>query len=220
MPDIQVSERLISFLLFIPIFLISLAVHEFAHAYFANQKGDSTAKDLGRMTLNPIKHLDLVGSIIMPIASFASGFILIGWAKPVPVNRNNFKNPHKDDVLVSFAGPASNILLALLFAISFSFFIQADSGQSSMVSSILWYGVIFNVFLFAFNLLPIPPLDGSHILYNLFPNKLTLKLLNLGIYGSILLLVFIYSPLWKYFFDVVKFIINILFTLVGVKYEM
>ena len=117
MENIQVSERLISFLLFIPIFLLSLTVHELAHAFTAYKKGDNTAKNAGRLTLNPIKHLDIVGSVIMPFASFASGFLLIGWAKPVPVNRNNFKNPLKDDAIVSFAGPLSNFVLAVVFAL-------------------------------------------------------------------------------------------------------
>ena len=105
MPDIQLSNRLISFLIFLPVFFLSIAVHEFSHALMANKFGDDTAKKLGRLTLNPIKHIDLIGSVIMPLASFASGFALIGWAKPIPVNRNNFRNSLKDDLVVSFAGP-------------------------------------------------------------------------------------------------------------------
>ena len=91
MPDIQLSNRLISFLIFLPVFFLSISVHEFSHALMANKFGDNTAKKLGRLTLNPIKHIDLIGSVIMPLASFASGFALIGWAKPIPVNRNNFR---------------------------------------------------------------------------------------------------------------------------------
>jgi len=113
--DVQVSEKLISFLIFLPLFFISLAVHEFSHAFFANKFGDDTAKKLGRLTLNPIKHIDLVGSIIMPLIAFSSGYLIIGWAKPVPVNRNNFKNPLKNDLVVTAAGPASNFLLAFIF---------------------------------------------------------------------------------------------------------
>ncbi len=211
--EIQVNERLINFLIFLPLFFISLAVHEFAHAYYANKLGDSTAKDQGRMTLNPIKHIDLVGSLLMPFIAFASGFLIIGWAKPVPVNPNNFKNPYKDDALVSVAGPVSNFALALLFA-SLLFLNQAlTPDTNSWLNSVLTLAVYFNVFLFAFNLLPIPPLDGSHILFDLFPNQITAKILNLGFYGTIILFLFIYSPLWKYFMmfvvSVTEFILRI-----------
>ncbi len=217
MENIQVSERLISFLLFIPIFLLSLTVHELAHAFTAYKKGDSTAKNAGRLTLNPIKHLDIVGSVIMPFASFASGFLLIGWAKPVPVNRNNFKNPLKDDAIVSFAGPLSNFVLAIVFALMLSLFYNFQLTSSGIVINLLWYGVFFNIFLFAFNLLPIPPLDGSHILFDLFPNQYTAKYLGIGFYGTIILFLFIYSPLWKYFFGMINFIISFLLSLTGMS---
>ncbi len=216
MSDIHISEKLIKFLLFLPIFLISLGIHEFAHALSASRLGDNTAKEQGRLTLNPFKHADLVGTYLMPLASFASGFALIGWAKPVPVNRNNFKNQLKDDAIVSFAGPFSNLILAILFLLFFTLFSQTKLPQQNYILSMAWYGVFFNVFLFAFNLLPIPPLDGSHILFDLFPNKFTAKLLNLGLYGTMILLVFIYSPLWGYFMDLVNFILKIFIKTAGV----
>lgn len=209
MPDIEISQKLISFLTFLPIFFISLAVHEFAHAFTASKLGDDTAKKQGRLTLNPFKHADLVGTIIMPLASFASGFALIGWAKPVPVDRRNLKNEFRDDAIVSFAGPFSNFLLAVVFYICFLIMINSTSGTQSFLLQIIWYGVFFNVFLFAFNLIPLPPLDGSHILYDLIPNRFTAALLNLGFYGSIILLVFIYSPLWGYFMKAVTLILNL-----------
>lgn len=199
--------------------MLSLTVHELAHAYTAFKKGDNTAKDAGRLTLNPVKHLDLVGSVMMPFISFASGLLLIGWAKPVPVNRMNFKNPFRDDALVSFAGPLSNFILAIIFALILSFTYNFQITSSSLVVNLLWYGVFFNVFLFAFNLLPIPPLDGSHILFDLFPNKLTAKYLNIGFYGTIILLAFIYSPLWKYFFQLVNYILKIILSLSGFKLD-
>ena len=215
MPDIQLSDRLISFLIFLPVFFLSISVHEFSHALMANKFGDDTAKKLGRLTLNPIKHIDLIGSVIMPLASFASGFALIGWAKPIPVNRNNFRNSLKDDLVVSFAGPLSNlifsVLLFLIFIISENWF----GVQNSIISTTLWYGVFLNIFLFVFNLLPIPPLDGSHILFDLFPNKFTAKILNLGLYGSLLLLVFIYSPLWGIFMKIVNFILQLFLKIGG-----
>lgn len=215
MESIQLSDRLISFLMFIPVFLVSLTVHELAHAFAAYKKGDSTAKDAGRLTINPIKHLDIVGSVMMPFISFASGFLLIGWAKPVPVNRNNFKHPLKDDALVSFAGPLSNFILAIIFALLLSLVYNFQLTSSGIIINLIWYGVFFNIFLFAFNLLPIPPLDGSHILFDLFPGKLTARYLGIGFYGTIILLLFIYSPLWKYFFKMINYIITILLSVTG-----
>ena len=215
MPDLQVSERLINFLMFLPIFLLSISVHEYSHAFFANKYGDDTAKKLGRLTLNPFKHIDLVGSVIMPLAAFASGFALIGWAKPVPVDRRNFSDPLKNDAVVSFAGPLSNFILSALLFVLFIISANIFGEQNSIISNLLWYGVFLNVFLFAFNLLPIPPLDGSHILFDLFPNKLTAKYLNLGLYGSLLLLVFIFSPLWGIFMKIVNFILQLFLRIGG-----
>lgn len=209
MPDIQVSQKLISFLTFLPMFIISIAVHEFAHAIMAFKFGDDTAKKQGRLTLNPIKHADLVGTIIMPLASFASGFALIGWAKPVPVDISNFKNAYRDDAIVSFAGPLSNFILAVLFFVCFLLLVNSSTPVSDNIINIFWYGVFFNIFLFAFNLIPIPPLDGSHILFDLFPNRFTAKLMSLGLYGSLILLLFIYSPLWGFFMKLINFILSL-----------
>lgn len=208
MPEIQVSEKLISFVTFLPMFIISITFHEFAHAFVAYRFGDKTAKNMGRLTFNPIKHIDLIGTLIMPIASFASGVALIGWAKPVPVDRRNFKSLYKDDAYVSFAGPFANIILAIIFYIVFFVLIKYHLTESIIILNLLWYGVFFNIFLFAFNLLPIPPLDGSHIVFDLWPNNFTAKLLNMGIYGSVILLVFIYSPLWSYFMKIISFALN------------
>jgi len=210
LPDIQISERLISFLTFLPMFVLSITFHEYAHAFVAFKKGDPTAKNMGRLTFNPIKHADLIGTLIMPIASFATGVALIGWAKPVPVDRRNFKNLYSDDAYVSFAGPFANLILALIFYVIFFVFINYHLTQNQLLVNFFWYGVFFNIFLFAFNLLPIPPLDGSHILFDLFPNKITLKILNLGLYGTLILLLFIYSPLWRFFMQLINFILDTL----------
>lgn len=214
--NIIISERLISFLIFIPLFLLSVSVHEYAHAYIAYKKGDPTAKNLGRMTLNPLKHADLIGTLIVPLVSFFSGFALIGWAKPVPIDRRYFKNPLKDDALVSAAGPASNFLLSLVFLFLLSAILKFSINSDSIWIELLWYGVFFNVFLFLFNMLPFPPLDGSHILFDLFPGKFTAKIMSLGFYGSILLLLFIYSPLWSYFMEIVNYILKFMLTIAGV----
>ena len=206
MPDIQISQKLILMFYFLPIFLVSLSIHEFAHAFVANKLGDDTAKSQGRLTLNPLKHIDLIGSIVMPILAFTSGFMLIGWAKPVPVNRNKLRNQNRDDAVVSFAGPFSNLILAVLVYFIFNVLANFDIEISNTLYNIFRLTVIFNVFLFCFNLLPFPPLDGSHILFDLFPNQYTAKLLNLGIYGTIILFLFIYSPLWKIFMNLVDWI--------------
>lgn len=208
MPDIQISERLISFITFLPMFILSITFHEFAHAFIANKMGDPTAKNQGRLSFNPIKHIDLIGTLIMPIASFATGIALIGWAKPVPVDRKNFKNVFRDDAYVSAAGPFANLILALIFYLIFYFILNFHLTENQFLINIFWYGVFFNIFLFAFNLLPIPPLDGSHIIFDLWPNKLTSKIFSLGFYGSILLLLFIYSPLWGIFMKLINFILN------------
>ena len=208
MPDIQISEKLLLLIYFMPIFLLSLSIHEYAHALLAHKFGDDTAKKQGRLTLNPLKHIDLVGSIIMPIIAFTSGFMLIGWAKPVPVDRRNFKNVLGDDAIVSFAGPLSNLIFAIIIYVIYLVLDSSDLIQSNFVYNILRLGVIFNVFLFCFNLLPIPPLDGSHIIYDLFPNTYTAKLQSLGMYGTLLLFLFIYSPLWSMFMNIVNWIVG------------
>ncbi|MCO6474090.1 MAG: site-2 protease family protein [Melioribacteraceae bacterium] len=213
---IEVSERLIMFLLFIPFFLISIAVHEFAHAATAYKLGDDTAKSHGRLTLNPIKHLDLVGSIIMPILAFSSGFALIGWAKPVPVNPHKLRNGLMGDAAVSAAGPLSNLGLAFVFAILLKVF-QILAVLGEMITEMFLFGVFINIFLCFFNLIPIPPLDGSHLIYDFFPNNFTARFLNLGLYGTILLLLFIYSPLWDYFISLISFVISLIYFLFGLR---
>jgi Zn-dependent protease len=215
LPGIEVSDKIISFITFLPVFILSISIHEFAHALIASKLGDDTAKNRGRLTLNPFKHADIIGTLIMPLASFASGIALIGWAKPVPVDRRKFKNIMRDDAMVSFAGPVSNFLLAIVFFLLF--LLIFNSNVSKYIVNLFWYGVFFNIFLFVFNLLPIPPLDGSHILFDFFPNKLTAKFINLGLYGSIILLVFIYSPLWGYFMNVVNLILGLFLKTGGIS---
>lgn len=206
MPEIQISAKLILLFYFLPIFLISLSIHEYAHALLAYKFGDDTAQKQGRLTLNPIKHIDLIGSIVMPILAFTSGFMLIGWAKPVPVNRAKLKNLHRDDAIVSIAGPISNFVLAVIVYSIYQLLTASGIEFSDLFYNIFRLTIIFNIFLFCFNLLPIPPLDGSHILYDLFPNQYTAKLQNLGLYGTLFLFIFIYSPLWHVFMNGVNWI--------------
>ncbi|MEP0861062.1 MAG: site-2 protease family protein [Ignavibacterium sp.] len=213
MPEIQFSEKLVLFIKFIPVFLISITIHEFAHAFSAKKFGDATAEQQGRYSLNPVKHIDPIGSLLLPFLSFFSGAFLIGWAKPVPVNPNNFRNPLRDNALVSFAGPLSNFMLAIVL---FSVFAALQNTQSGL-TNIFYYGTVFNIFLFCFNLLPIPPLDGSHILFSIFPNRFTAQWLNLGFYGSLILLFFIFSPLWKYFLILINSILKLFLLIAGMR---
>lgn len=218
MNTLEINPKLISFLSFLPIFFLSLTLHEFAHAWSAFKLGDNTAKDEGRLTLNPIRHLDLVGSIIMPLMAFASGYAMIGWARPVPVDRRNFKNEMRDDAVVSFAGPLANLILALVVFACFVLLYHFEGffGSSrAMVLNMLWQSFYFNLFLFFFNLLPIPPLDGSHIVYDLFPNAITARLVNLGMYGALLLFLFIYSPLWGLFSKMLNFVVELFIKVAG-----
>jgi len=213
MDKIVISDKLILFIEFLPVFFFSLSIHEFSHAYAAYKKGDPTAKALGRLTLNPIKHIDLVGSLLMPFLSFFTGAFFIGWAKPVPVNRGNLRNPRKDDIIVSLAGPASNLLLASILTLFLAFILKLPSGNDKIIQ-LLWMGVTFNVFLFFFNLLPIPPLDGSHVIANLFPNTPYVNLLSHPLVGTMILFVFIFSPLWRYFISFVEAVLKMIAALI------
>lgn len=157
---------------YIIILIMSVVMHETAHGYMADYLGDPTARLAGRLTLNPIKHLDLVGSIILPVALVVMGSpILIGWAKPVPFNPYNFKRHRKWGAsLVAIAGPASNMLLALIFVV----LLRVLSMAGTISQPIAFVGgtiVLLNIVLAIFNLLPVPPLDGHHILFALIPEK-------------------------------------------------
>lgn len=205
--SVEVNPALIRSLLFIPILLFSFSVHEFSHALLAVKMGDDTPRQMGRFTFNPIKHLDILGSLIVPLIGITSGGWIIGWAKPVVINRNNFKNPRFNDAVVSFAGPLANFVLALIFALLLNFY---SLNLSELFNSLLRMSIYLNLFLFVFNLLPVPPLDGSHILFDLFPNRWVAMYLNLNYIGLIILLFLIYTPFWKYLSAFIFSIFNLL----------
>lgn len=150
------------------ILILSVVIHEVSHGYAALLLGDVTAKYAGRLTLNPLKHLDPMGSIIVPlILAILPGGFIVGWAKPVPYNPYNLKNQRWGELLVALAGPVSNILIALLFGVLIRFAVYLDWSESFIWVSL---NVIFiNLFLAVFNLVPIPPLDGSKVFFGLFP---------------------------------------------------
>lgn len=158
-------------IIFFVVFLFSLSFHEASHAWMAERFGDSTARYLGRVTLNPIPHIDIFGTIVFPLAGLLSGGMMFGWAKPVPVNTRQMRDPKLGDICTSLAGPGSNAILAILFlvllkVIFFSPFIASSSlGQMEQpVFMLLKIGLQLNIVLMVFNVLPIPPLDGSHVL--------------------------------------------------------
>lgn len=172
----------------LPAIIIGLTIHELAHAYMAYKLGDMTAKNDGRLTFNPLKHIDPLGFMLILIAGF-------GWAKPVSFNPDNLKHKHRDEILISLAGPVSNFLLAVLFLITarvfffFPYFSATAFGLATVNLFILWS--VINFGLFFFNLLPIPPLDGSH-LYMTFLKDISPKLLrNLYMFGTYGLLLII-----------------------------
>jgi Zn-dependent protease len=199
------------FLVYIVILLLSVVVHEVSHGAVANMLGDPTARLMGRLTLNPLPHIDPVGSVLVPISLaffslFAGGGIIFGWAKPVPYNPNNLKYHRWGPTLVALAGPASNMVLALVFGLTLRFApgISAFGGVAEVFASI----VFINVLLAIFNLVPIPPLDGSKLLFSLARVSYRVQAL-LEQNGFILLLLFIFFG-----FPVIVPIIMAAFTLI------
>lgn len=191
-------------LIALPVLIFSVVVHEYAHGWVARTQGDHTAEMLGRLTLNPIPHLDPIGSILVPgLLALLPGGIVLGWAKPVPVNPRNFRNYRRGDILVSLAGVVSNLLLAILFTIILAVVVRT-LGPASIVTAMLTYGILINFVLMLFNLIPIPPLDGSHVLYHLLPAELGSRYRQIGPYGIFVLfgllylggLRFLSAPVW------------------------
>ena len=177
--------------------LICITIHELAHGYTAYRLGDNTAKEMGRLTLNPIKHIDIVGLVMILVVRF-------GWAKPVPVNMQNFKNPKWYMALTALAGPLSNILLAVIVLFIFMLLPPPFGGIRALedvflspspnpVALIIFYLALINIALALFNLLPIPPLDGSKIFFSLLPEKQYYKVLQYERYGMILLIILVLS---------------------------
>jgi Zn-dependent protease len=185
----------------LPVLLFSVVVHEIAHGWMALRCGDPTARDHGRLTLNPIPHLDLFGSIIIPLLSlFSAGQIFIAWAKPVPVNPMLFHHQRRDEVLVSVIGPFSNLVVALLCSLGtlVSTILYASLwttlpliGTEALIFLIKMFhaGIYLNIFLAMFNLIPIPPLDGSYVLASLMPESLAIRYRAIGFFGIIVIIV-------------------------------
>ena len=182
-------------ILFLPVLLFSVVLHEYAHGWMAHRQGDNTALMLGRLTLNPIPHIDPIGSIVVPALLVVSGApFVLGWAKPVPVNPRNYRNYKRGDILVSLAGIAVNLGLALIATFALIIFIMLartiDVAAPTLMlfAQMMRIAVLINLVLAFFNLIPIPPLDGSHVMYHLLPPKMGLAYRGLYQYGMLLLI--------------------------------
>lgn len=194
----------VDFIFQIVILIFSVVVHEVSHGYAAYFLGDSTAKYQGRLTLNPVKHLDLFGSIFLPMLLFLSNSsFLIGWAKPVPYNPYNLKNQRWGEAIVAGAGPASNILIAIVFGLMIRFGLSLELIQSPEILRIMSSIVFINILLAVFNLVPIPPLDGSKILFTSLGVGWSKTRLFLEQYGIFIVLFFVFF-LWGLILPIIR----------------
>jgi len=223
------TPRIVEILYQMIAFLFAISVHESAHAWTASRCGDPTARMLGRVTLNPIRHIDLFGTIVLPLVAAISHIPVLGWAKPTPVDPRNFRHPVMDDILVSVAGPVSNFVVAtgallLLGGISFS----SDSGHAlvaglarglggavsgsalAFAAKLLFELMLINVVLAVFNLIPVPPLDGSHVLRHFLPDSARMVYDRIGIFGLLALVYLGGGLLWSLILPVWYFYLSIL----------
>ncbi len=195
--------------------IFAITVHEAAHGFAARYFGDMTAEREGRITLNPLKHIDPIGTIILPALTLLVGGILFGWAKPVPVNFSRLRNPKRDMLWVAAAGPASNFVMALFWALIIKLSVASPSIYSEPMALMGQAGVMINVVLMVLNLLPLPPLDGGRIAVSLLPNHLAYKYAQIERYGFIILIVLlatgILGRIMEPFIDAVIQIIQFIF---------
>ncbi len=183
-------------ILMIPVLLFSVIVHEVAHGYVAYKCGDDTARLQGRLTFNPLSHIDMFGTIIFPLILIVTKApILFGWAKPVPVNPYNLREPRRHHMYVSMAGIVANLILALICTFFYGFYVNifSPTPNADALVMMLNFGIQINVILAVFNVLPIPPLDGSWILYHLLPPNLAASYRKIFPYGFVILIILLMS---------------------------
>ncbi len=178
--------------------LLAIIVHEVAHGYVANLLGDQTALMLGRLTLNPLKHIDPIGTIIMPLICILAGSFIFGWAKPVPINSRNFKNFRKDTAMVAIAGPMSNLFMAIIWAVFVKSIILFIPNTLMPIARLFlihmgYAGITINILLLVLNLIPIPPLDGSRVVASLLPQNMADIYGKIEQYGFIILIILMYT---------------------------
>jgi len=197
-------ESLITrFIVSLPVFLLAITLHEVGHAYVAYLCGDDTAKRAGRLTLSPIAHLDPLGTLLFVVSSLAGG-IGFGWAKPVPVAVGRMRNPRRDDILVSLAGVTANLLQAIAWSLLLRAAEAYLSGSfGAAVATLCFIGVVMNVVLMIFNLLPIPPLDGSHVALNLLGIHNPYTIMQFSRIGMLVLFLFVSTGIFGAFFGAI-----------------
>ncbi|MGH9643362.1 MAG: site-2 protease family protein [Terriglobales bacterium] len=225
----QLSPKYVEILFQMIAFLFAISVHESAHAWTASRCGDPTARMLGRITLNPIRHIDLFGTIILPLIAAISGIPLLGWAKPTPVDPRNFKRPVLDDILTSVAGPVSNFIvatialfilggIALSSTLGHSIVDGLPGGYAGEVSNsaitpiaMLLYELMFiNIVLAVFNLIPVPPLDGSHVLRHFLPESARMVFDRVGFFALLALVYLGGNLLWGLIRPFLAFYVSIM----------
>lgn len=204
-----------SAIVYLPILFFSIILHEYSHGYIACRNGDDTAYVLGRLTFNPLKHIDLVGSIIVPLFCVMSGLPLFGWAKPVPVNPYNLNNIRNDMAKVAFAGPAANLILVIISVLILKLVVMF-APNASLLMQVFVYAIMINLLLALFNLMPIPPLDGSKILARFLPVQTANKYMRFERYGMLLVILLIVTGIFsKIIVPVFYIIFNLILSFVG-----
>lgn len=168
--------------------LFAITLHEASHGYVAWRLGDDTAYRMGRVTFNPLRHVDPFGTVVLPIMLFIAGGVLFGWAKPVPVNFGRLNRPRRDMVLVAAAGPASNLVLATISALGFHLLPFASETLANWLASALYKSILINLVLAVLNMLPLPPLDGGRVAVGLLPRSLAIPLARLERWGLLILI--------------------------------
>lgn len=201
------------YLFSIIILIFSIVIHEVSHGAMAYHLGDPTAKYAGRLTLNPIKHLDPIGSVLLPLFLILSGSsFLVGWAKPVPINPYNFKDQKYGSAKSAIAGPAANLAIALFFGLLLRFLPFSGNLNSQILFSFFAYIVQINLILAIFNLIPIPPLDGSHILFSFLPYSIENTKIFLNKWGMFILMILIFFV--PEFFNILSQMVGFMFRVI------
>jgi len=224
MNELNLIQKLI---VFAPALIFAITVHEAAHGWVASKLGDNTARMMGRVTLNPIPHIDLVGTILVPMGMLAlstlsgGGVMLFGWAKPVPVNTRNLGNYRRDTALVAVAGPASNLLMLLLWAVILRIGLSLE-GVSNWIAEPMVYmafgGILINAILMVLNLLPLLPLDGGRVVASLLPPRLSIPYSKLEPWGLLILIGLIFSGLlWPILRPALQLVQSLAFSVAGIQ---
>jgi Zn-dependent protease len=198
--------------------LFAIVVHEVSHGWVAKQLGDTTAYAAGRLTLNPLKHIDPIGTIVVPLVLILTTGFAFGWAKPVPINWRNLHHPKRDIALVAAAGPGANLLMAIIWAVlvKIGTLLPHDVSLRTPLLYMGLFGIMINAVLMVFNLVPIPPTDGGHILTSLLPSRIAYRVSKIEPYGMFILVgLMITGVLWKLISPLIYYVMTLIQKLVG-----